>query len=154
MIKKKFSKLIGLSIEEFQAYIASGQIIAQEARLIPLLKTGDEGALTSIFLSAIRLIKEYRDSLFKEIKLSRGGTPHYFTEVVFKDVDEKSRIDGLIIVVSKGTIKEAVVFEMKNKNNSVDKEQVDQYIGLCKKIGVNTMATVSNARVWSNLSFF
>jgi len=144
MIKKKFSKLIGLSVEEFEAYIASGQIIAQEARLIPLLKTGDEGALTSIFLSAIRLIKEYRDSLFKEIKLSRGGTPHYFTEVVFKDVDEKSRIDGLIIVVSKGTIKEAVVFEMKNKNNSVDKEQVDQYIGLCKKIGVNTMATVSN----------
>lgn len=144
MIKKKFSKLIGLSFEDFHAYRDTGQIIAQEARLIPLLKTGDEGALTSIFLSALRLVKEYRDEIFKEVKISRGGTAHYFSEVVFKDVDEKSRVDGLVIVVSKGIIKDAMVFEMKNKNNSVDKEQVDQYIGLCKKIGVKIMATVSN----------
>ena len=33
---------------------------------------------------------------------------------------------------------------MKNKNNSVDKPQVEKYIGLSKKIGVNTMVTVSN----------
>jgi hypothetical protein len=144
MIKKKFTKLIGLSFEDFISYRKSGVIIAQDARLIPLLKTGDEAALTSIFLSAVRLIKEYRDSIFKELKISRGGTPHFFTEVVFKDVDERSRIDGLIIVVSKGVIKDATVFEMKNKNNSVDKDQVNQYIGLCKKLGVNSMATVSN----------
>jgi len=93
MIKKKFSKLIGLSFEEFQGYREPNNIIAQESRLIPLLTTNDKGALTSIFLSAVRLIKEYRDSIFKEIKLSRSGVPHYFTEVLFKDVDEKSRID-------------------------------------------------------------
>ncbi len=144
MIKKKFNKLIGLPFEDFKSYSQSGQIIAQESRLIPLLKTGDEGALTSIFLSAVRLIKEYRDSIFKELKLSRGGKPHYFTEVVFKDIDETSRIDGLIIIVSKGVIKEAVIFEMKNKNKSVDKLQVERYISLSKKIGINTMVTVSN----------
>ena len=49
MIQKKFSKLIGLKYEDFLKYQESGQIISQEARLIPLLKTGDEGALTSIF---------------------------------------------------------------------------------------------------------
>ena len=147
--KLKFTdkkNLIGLSFDDFQSFRNSEDpsIIAQEARLIPLLKTGDEGALTSIFLSAVRLIKEYRDSIFKEIKLSRGGTPYYFTEVVFKDIDKNSRIDGLIVVVSKGVIKDAVVFEMKNKNNSVDKDQVEKYIALSKKIGVSNMVTVSN----------
>ena len=115
MIQKKFSKLIGLKYEDFLAYQESGQVVAQEARLIPLLKTGDEGALTSIFMSAVRLVREYRDSIFKELKLPKSGTPMYFTEVAFKGLDAKSRVDGLIIIVSKGIIKDAVVFEMKNK---------------------------------------
>lgn len=144
MIKRKFSKLIGLSFEEFNAYRHTNQIIAQEARLIPLLKTGDEGALTSIFLSSIKLIKEYRDSIFKEIKLSRNGKAFYFTEVVFKDIDENARIDGLIIIVSKGIIKEAAIFEMKNKNKIIDKDQIEKYIGLSKKIGVDKLITISN----------
>ncbi len=102
MIQKKFSKLIGLKYEDFLAYQETGRIITQEARLIPLLKTGDEGALTSIFLSAIKLVREYRDSIFKETKLSRSGKAYYLTEVVFKDVDENSRIDGLIIILVMG----------------------------------------------------
>ena len=138
------NKLIGLNFEEFKQFQQEGHIVAQEARLIPSLKTGDEGALTSIFLTSLKLVKEYRDSIFKEVKLSKGARIYYLTEVIFKDVDEKSRIDGLIITVSKGVIKDAIVFEMKNKNNSVDKEQVERYIDLCKKIGVNKMATVSN----------
>ena len=144
MIKNKFSKLIGLKWEDFRAFQESGQIIAQETRLIPLLKTGDEGALTSIFLSSVKLIKEYRDSIFKEMKLNRGGLAYYFTEVFFPDVDKNSRCDGLILIVSKGVIKEAAVFEMKNKNNSVDKTQIEKYISLCRKIGITTMATISN----------
>ncbi|TVZ57074.1 hypothetical protein OD91_2380 [Lutibacter sp. Hel_I_33_5] len=144
MHKKKFSKLIGLKYEDFLSFKESGQIISQEARLIPLLKTGDEGALTSIFLSSIKLIREYRNSIFKEIKLSKIGKIYYLTEVVFNDINTSSRIDGLILVVSKGIIKDAVVFEMKNKNNSVDKNQVEKYINLCKKIGVSKMATISN----------
>jgi len=144
MIKRKFNKLIGLSFEDFNNYIESKQIVAQEARLIPLLKTGDEGSLTSIFLSSLRLIKEYRDSIFRDIKLSRNGKAYYFTEVVFKDIDENSRIDGLIIIVSKGIIKEATIFEMKNKNNTIDRDQLEKYIGLSRKIGVDKMITISN----------
>ena len=144
MIQKKFSKLIGLKYEDFLAYQQSGQIISQEARLIPLLKTGDEGALTSIFLSAVKLVREYRDVIFKETKLSRGGKAYFLTEVVFIDIDKNSRIDGLVIIVSKGIVKDAIVFEMKNKNNSVCKDQVEKYMELCKKIGITKMATVSN----------
>ena len=144
MIQKKFTKLVGLKYEDFISYQESGQIITQQAKLIPILKTGDEGALTSIFLTTVRLVREYRDSIFKEIKLNRGGNTYYLTEVIFNDIDNKSRIDGLIINVSKGIIKDAVVFEMKNKSNSVNKDQIEKYIDLCKKIGVTKLVTVSN----------
>lgn len=144
MIKRKVTKLIGLKFDDFQIYRENKQIIAQEARLIPLLKTGDEGALSSIFLSAVKLVKEYRDSFFKETKLSRSGKAYFYTEVVFNDIDSSCRPDGLIIIVSKGVIKDALIFEMKNKNTGISKDQVEKYINLCKKLGVNKVATVSN----------
>lgn len=144
MMKKSLKKIINLSIDEFYELHQLGQIQYQEARLIPLLKTGDEGALTSIFLSSLKLVKEFKDDIFKEIKLSRIGYSLYLTEVIFHDIDKTSRIDGLILVISKNTIKDAVVFEMKNKNNSLDKEQINRYIGLSKKIGIDKMVTISN----------
>ena len=50
MIKKSISKLVGLKKVEFDLLVQSGQIILQPARLIPTHKTGDEMALTSVFL--------------------------------------------------------------------------------------------------------
>ena len=49
------------------------------------------------------------ESIFKEIKLSKGANIQYLTEVTFKDIDTNSRIDGLVLTVSKGIIKDAVV---------------------------------------------
>ncbi len=143
MIKKKLNKLIGLKKEEFDEYLKEGQIQVQPARLIPTLKTGDEMALTSIFLSVVRLVKEYRTDLFKEIKLPLGGKVFYYTEACFPEIG-KSRIDGLIIIVVSGKIKDAAFFEMKNKNNSIDAKQVETYLGVTKKLGLNKLITVSN----------
>ena len=145
--KEKFEKkLIDLPYEKFQQFSTgeNASINFQEARLIPLLKTGDEGALTSTFLSSIKLIKEYRDSIFKEIKFPRGGKAYYLTEVTFKDIDKTCRFDGLIIVVKGKKISDAVAFEMKNKNNSLEKIQIERYISVLKKIGVKKLVTVSN----------
>ena len=97
MIKKKLTKLVGLKKEEFDYFLETGQIQAQPARLIPTLKTGDEMALTSIFLSTLRLIKEYRVEIFRQLKLSRSGKIYYFTEVSLPEI-HKSRMDGLIII--------------------------------------------------------
>jgi hypothetical protein len=143
MINNKLQKLIGLKKEEFDQFINSGQIQVQPARLIPTLKTGDEMALTSIFLSTIRLVKEFRDGIFKEIKLNRTGKAYYYTEASFLDLDN-SRIDGLIIVVSKGVIQDAAFFEMKSKNNGIDHEQIGSYIETCKKLRVDKIVTISN----------
>jgi hypothetical protein len=85
------------------------QIYVRPARLIPMLKIGDEMALTSIFLSSLKLVKEFRYNLFKEIKFPKGGKSFYYTELEFPDSKfENRRIDGLIINVSGGIIKDAV----------------------------------------------
>jgi hypothetical protein len=93
MIKKKLTKLVGIKKEDFDSYVENKQIQVQEARLIPLLKTGDEMALTSILLSSLRLVKEFRGSIFKELKLSRSGKVYYYTEATFPEIDSY-RIDG------------------------------------------------------------
>ena len=69
MIQKKLTKLVGLKKTDFDLFVQNGQIKLQRANLIPTLKTGDEMALTSIFLSTVKLVKEYRDGIFKSIKL-------------------------------------------------------------------------------------
>ena len=143
MIQKKLTKLVGLKKSDFDLFVQSGQIKLQRANLIPTLKTGDEMALTSIFLSTVRLVKEYRDGIFKNIKLSRAGKAYYYTEASFPDISS-SRIDGLIIVVTKGIIADAVFFEMKNKNNGIDQQQVENYLSISKSLKVNKLVTVSN----------
>ena len=143
MIQKKLTKLVGMKKTDFDQFVQSGQIKLQPARLIPTLKTGDEMALTSIFLSTVRLVKEYRDGIFKSIKLSRAGKAYYYTETSFPDIS-MSRIDGLIIVVTKGVIADAVFFEMKNKNNGIDQKQVEDYLSISKSLKVNKLVTVSN----------
>ena len=143
MIKKNVTKLIGLKKEQFDQFVQTGQIQVQPTRLIPTLKTGDEMALTSIFLSTLKLVKEFRDSIFKELKLSRGGKIFYYTEASFKDISP-SRIDGLIIVVTKDKITDAVFLEMKNGKNTLDKGQIETYLSLAKTLRVNKLVTVSN----------
>ena len=141
--KKPLTKLVGLKKDDFDQFVQSGQIQVQPARLIPTLKTGDEMALTSIFLSAINLVREYRASIFKELKLSRGGKVFYYTEASFPEIS-KSRIDGLILIVIKGIITDAVFFEMKNKGIGIDKDQVETYLEISKKLKVGKLVTVSN----------
>lgn len=147
---KKLNKLIGLSLSDFENMIKpSGknedpQIYVRSAALIPTSKVGDEMALTSIFLSSIRLIKEFRDVVFKEIKFPRSGKNYFYTEVSFPQIFD-GRFDGMIINVSSGKIKDVAFFEMKNGKNNLDKSQIDKYIKFLKSgLKVNKLVTISN----------
>lgn len=144
---KKLSKLIGLSKSEFDEVVKQkgndSQITLRPARLIPALKTGDEMALTSVFLSTIKLVKEFRDILFRELKLSRNGKAYYYTEVCFPKID-KCRIDGLIIITKKNIISEAIFVEVKSKKDDINKDQIEKYIKIAKQLKVNSLLTVSN----------
>ena len=155
-------EIIGITITEFKEMIADGEIIsAQEARLIPLEKVGDEKALTSIFLSGLKLIDEFRKLVFQaiDLKLGKRDKIHVYTEVSFKqeptkrkyqDQNKNSRTpDGIILIERAGNIKEAVIFEMKKGTEPLKTQQIEDYVELLGKYSISKLITVSNEFVLS-----
>ena len=143
-MSNKPTKLIGKSFADFKNLVRVGkEIHLQTARLIPFYKPGDEMALTSIFMSAMRLIKEFRKNISQAISLTSSGDIHIFSEIEFLLFDKK-RIDGLIIVVRGKKIVDAVLIEVKNKNNELNEKQIMDYALISKEYGVNKLLTISN----------
>ncbi len=80
----KPKKLLGLKYSIFQDIIKGNEELhVQKARLIRFYKPGDEMALTSIFLSSLKMVDPYRKNIFKTIILSNYGKLHIFTKVEF-----------------------------------------------------------------------
>ena len=140
---KKLTSLIGIKKEDFDEFRKTGEIQFRYARLIPVLKTGDEMALTSVFLSSIKIITEFRNMILSDLKMMKGGQIFVYTEIKFPSL-EQSRIDGLIIIVKNGVIKDAAVLEMKNGSNELETDQIQKYIEIAKKHSIPKLITVSN----------
>jgi hypothetical protein len=141
--QKKVGKLIGLKKSDFNDLIKAKEITLRKPRLIPIYKFGDELALTSVLLSSLRLIKEFRQKLFSESKMQIGGSIFVYTEIEFKDFPE-SRVDGLILVVKAGTIRDAAIIEVKNGKNELDKDQLERYQKIAKNYSIPKFLTISN----------
>lgn len=140
----KFSTLIGMSIKDFQAHVEEKKVISvRSARLIPVFKPGDEMGLTSLFLSSLRLVKEFRKDIFSSVNLSRAGKIYVFTEVCFKEL-KGEQPDGLIIVVSAGKIKDAALLEVKNGKSILKEEQILNYLNVARRYKIPKLITVSN----------
>lgn len=134
-MSRKPTKLIGLSVHDFDALLSTGkELHLQPARLIPFYKPGDEMALTSIFLSALRLIKEFRHQIFHTIGLDRSNQLRIYTEAEFV-LFEKKRVDGLILVIRANKIIDAVLLEVKNKNIELNETQILDYLNIAKEGG-------------------
>ena len=143
-MSKKPTKLIGLHIDEFDSLVSQGEEIhVQPARLIPFYKPGDEMALTSIFLSAIRLISEFRNQVFKAIGLSKSKYLRIYTEVEFVLFD-RLRVDGMILVLRGNKIIDALLLEVKNKSVDLKQDQIQAYVGIAKEYAIPNMLTISN----------
>jgi len=142
-MEKKLTSLIGTKKNDFDNFISKGEIQLRPARLIPILKPGDEMALTSVILSSIRLVTEFRNMILNDIKMMRGGQFYVYTEIKFP-LFEDLRIDGLAIAVKGGIIKDATIFEMKNGSNNLEFEQIQKYIKIAKMYSINRLVTVSN----------
>ena len=143
MIHSKVTRIVGLKEATFKDLIANNQILCSEVRLIPALKTGDEGALTSIFLSALRLVKEFRHSVFKDIKMPRSGRFYYLREVSVPELS-KCIVDGMIVCIKSGKVADAAIFEMKKENNALEVKQIQEYIDFALKLKIPRLVTVSN----------
>ena len=143
-MSKKPTKLIGLSVSAFQSLLKTNkELNLRPARLIPFYKPGDEMALVSIFLSALRLVKEFRNQIFQTIDLSRSNQILIYTEAEFVLFDKK-RIDGLILVIRANKIIDAILIEVKNKNVGINKEQIQTYVNIAKAYGIPKLLTISN----------
>jgi len=152
MNKKYITKLVDSKFADFEDSINSDDdkaIKLRPACLIPTSKAGDEITLTSIFLSGLRLIKEFKKEIFSEVKLPNNGKMYVYTEVTFPNfTDEKdSRIDGLIIIVIGGKIKDAALLEMKNGKSKLEHDQISRYIKVAKAWNISKIITVSNEYV-------
>lgn len=143
LVKKKLNKLIGLKKETFNELIKRKEIAVVRPRLIPTYRVGDEMAITSVLLSALRLIKEFRYEFLSNAKISKRGKMYVYTEVVFSEFPE-SRIDGLLIIVKSGVIRDAAILEVKNGNDKLDRNQLERYQQIARKLEIPTFITVSN----------
>ena len=153
----KIKSLLGMGFDEFCKMIEEPlddedkAIVAKPSRLIPLGKD-DEMAMTSVFLSALKLVKEFRYLFFDQADLTKKGNLYCYTEVEFPFIyktpefknEEKSRFDGLALVVGGGKIKDACIFEMKYGSAKIEKEQIEKYIRLAKNLGIQKIISVSN----------
>ncbi len=145
----KLNRIVGLNFSDFNQLLEEKQCIsARPARLIPSYKIGDENALTSVFLSALKLIHEFRNEIFQIIGLSRSGKIYIFTEVDFVKL-KNDRPDGMIIIVSGGKIKDAALIEVKNMNNEIKEEQIQKYLDIAKTYHIPKLITISNQFVSS-----
>ncbi|MCD4670246.1 MAG: hypothetical protein K8S14_07355 [Actinomycetia bacterium] len=142
-MEKKSIKIKDLKKSEFDEFVKKGGIHLREARLIPIIKPGDEMALASVILSSIRLIKEFRRMIFTDTKISKGGRIFVYNEVVFSQFPD-SRVDGLLLTVRGDVIKDAVIFEMKNGTNELDQPQIERYHKIAKSYNIPKLITVSN----------
>lgn len=145
-MNEKLKKITGIKKSEFDQFVKDQKIHLRSARLIPLINPGKEEALTSIFLSALTLVNEFRSDILSVLGMPKGGKLYVYTEVVFPDT-EKQRIDGLILVVKGGVIKSATILEMKNGAATLDKDQINNYLKIAKLFQIPKMVTVSNELV-------
>ncbi len=140
----KLKSIIGLPIEDLYSMLNEKELIqARRARLIPAQKPGDEIALASVFLSSLRLVKEFRTMISKNIELTTSGKLHVFTEITFSDF-ESSRPDGMVCVERGGKIVDAALFEMKNGKIPLDKAQIGRYAEIADCYKIPKIVTVSN----------
>ena len=148
MAINKLTKLVGLKFQDYLELVALGKVKYSNARLIPALKTGDELALTSILLSSLRLVREFRNQVFSDIKLPKGGKVYYFTEWSYDGIEKskkgESRIDGVNLIVVSGKIKDVAFLEVKKDKNELEVDQIDRYVRIANDLEVTKLVTVSN----------
>lgn len=152
---KKF-ELIGTPIARFEEMLfdkENKEIFGRRANLIPTEKKLNEASLASVFLATLTLVKEFREIFTKEFGLSRTGTLHAFTEVSFpnsKVYDPENskkgplRVDGLLLQVASGIIRDAVFLEFKMGKAGVTGRQISAYLNLAKEQKVTKLVSVSN----------
>lgn len=122
---------------------------AERARLFPILaETSKEGRTLSIFLATLAAVRELRTNLLNEIGQRTGPTAilRSYTEAVFKCAKGEpnlGRPDGLLVLDTWGRRWTALV-EAKVGKSDISPDQLERYLELAKKNGIDAVITISN----------
>lgn len=132
--------------------ISAEELEAHKARLFPIGNTSDETSTTSIFLSSLSAVKEYREELLLGLDVgkikNRNVQLHAYTEV--PSANDADRPDGLLVITSgkrNPIIEWACFVEVKVGNNDIFEEQIERYTDFARDIGINNIITISNQLV-------
>jgi hypothetical protein len=118
----------------------------QQARLIPT--SGINGAqeqerrATSALLAVMTAVKEYGRTLTKGLGAHTGDI-ETFIEVEF-DLDGKKVIPDGLIRVTRGSRVWAALVEVKTGRNELQSEQLENYLEVARRNGLQALLTISN----------
>ena len=133
-------------------YATQEEFETKRSRLFPNGNSDNEVATTSIFLSSLCAVKEYREELLSEIGIKKIKNQninlHAYTEL--ENVSAEDRPDGLLVVTSgklNPIIEWACFVEVKVGSNPLDESQVDRYATFAREVGINNIITISNELV-------
>lgn len=128
------------------------QLEKKKVRLFPSGNTNDEIHTTSIFLSSLCAVKEYREDIFNSIgikKINNNNVQiHAFCEVA--NLTKTERTDGLIVITTgkySPIIEWAAFVEAKVGTAQIEQTQIDRYIDFAQDIGITNIITISNQLV-------
>lgn len=126
------------------SYVSQGE----HARLFPVLSTtSKEGRTTSVFLSCLASIEEFRTELMKSVGARVGKTSRIecFTEVVLKHGKDlgNDRPDGLIVIKT-GQKEWRALVETKVGASPLRPVQIEKYRAIAKEHSIDCVISVSN----------
>jgi len=132
--------------------LSSDKLHSKKVRLFPIGHTESEVHTTSIFLSSLCAVKEYREELFTNINVTKIKNNniqiHAYTEISNDSSEEK--VDALIVITSgkfSPIIEWAAFIEVKVGKELIGQDQIDRYIIFAQKIGIKNIITISNELV-------
>jgi hypothetical protein len=117
------------------------------ARLLPTAGIRNQGEqekrAASALLAVMSAVPDFCNALLDDMKAYRGKIST-FTELRFKDEDERLHIPDGAIVIERGQKTWSCLVEIKTDGAVLESDQVSRYLDLARANGFNGLLTISN----------
>ena len=121
---------------------------SRRSRLFPVLgDNSKEGRATSILLSCLEVVDEFRTTLLSKLGVNKIQQHNIktFTEVEFPELKNSKNLrpDGFISV-DRGKFKWSAIVEAKIGKNELKVDQIEDYLKLARAQEIKSVLTISN----------
>jgi hypothetical protein len=117
------------------------------ARLLPTAgirnQNEQERRAASALLAVMSAVPDFCHALLSGMKAPKGAIST-FTELRFKDGDEKLHIPDGAVVIERGKTRWRCLVEIKTGRASLESDQISRYLDLAREYGFNGLLTISN----------